>query len=204
LIRLEEVAAVLLCAGLSKRYGPENKLLALLDGKPLAGYTAALCESVPFAARIAVVPATEPTLHTLLLNFGFDLIVNPRPEMGKDSSLRLGLAAALRLGVGGALVLLGDMPHVTNVHLRALSAAADDTTTAISAAGTTLSPPTLMPAGVVGEVLARADRPVRASLGSLAHVAAPNSMLADYDRPEQFNRIHRSLRYSPTVISRRP
>jgi molybdenum cofactor cytidylyltransferase len=187
MIALEDCAAVLLCAGLSQRFGPGNKLLAPLDGKPLVAHAAELCTQVPFARRIAVVPPAEQELSALLLEFGFDLVVNPRPEAGKDRSLRLGLGRALAPDVRGVLVLLGDMPHVDVAHLRALSVAADDEIAAISSAGDHLSPPTLIPAEIARRATAVLDRPVRASLGRPAEVTASPSMLADYDLPEQFD-----------------
>lgn len=186
MIPLEQTVAVLLCAGLSRRYGPDNKLLASLHGKPLAMHAAELCVALPFAGRIAVVPPAQPRLHALLSDLGFSLVANPDPASGKDGSLRLGLAAALDRGPRGALVLLGDMPHVTAAHLRALSAVADAGIAAISAADAILSPPTLMPAETARRVIVHGDRPVRASLGSLIAVAAPKATLADYDCPEQF------------------
>ena len=84
------------------------------------------------------------------------------------------------------LVLLGDMPHVGVAHLRALATTADDEIAAISSAGGHLSPPTLIPAEAAREAITIVDRSVRASLGRPAEVAAPSSMLADYDFPEQF------------------
>jgi len=186
-ISLEQTVAVLLCAGLSQRYGAGNKLLASIGGKPLAMHAAELCATLSFASRIAVVPPAEPKLHALLSDVGFDLTVNPDPASGKDSSLRLGLAAALDRGAGGALVLLGDMPHVTSAHLLALSAAADEETATISAAETVQSPPTFMPAEAVRRAIAHDDRPVRACLGRLITVATNKSQLADYDYAEQFS-----------------
>lgn len=186
MIPLEDCVAVLLCAGLSRRFGPGNKLLALLDGRPLASYPATLCVSIPLAGRIAVVPAEDAALDALLTASGFTLVVNPRPEAGKDSSLRLGLAAALACGARGALVLLGDMPHIDATHLQALSAAANDEQAAISHANGTVSPPTLFPASIAQRALDRPDRAVRDSLGNAIRVAAPDKMLADYDTAEQF------------------
>lgn len=186
MIPLEECVAVLLCAGLSRRFGPGNKLLARLGGRPLVAHAAELCRCVPFAGRVAVVPPGEPVLRGLLLDLGFDLVVNPRPEAGRDSSLRLGLGSALAHDARGVVVLLGDMPHIEEAHLGALSAAADDETAAISSAGGQLSPPTLIPAAAARRAIAAVDRPVRASLGHPAEVTAPVSMLADYDCPEQF------------------
>lgn len=186
MIALEDCVAVLLCAGLSQRFGPGNKLLAPLDGKPLAAHAAELCAQLPFAARIAVVPPGEPALSALLLDFGFELVVNPTPDAGKDSSLRLGLDRALAFDMSGVLVLLGDMPHIDVAHLSALSVAAQDEIAAISSASGHVSPPTLIPAKVARQAIAAVGQTVRASLGSPVEVAAPPSMLADYDLPEQF------------------
>lgn len=188
MIPLEETVAVLLSAGLSERFGPANKLLAPLEGKPLAAYAAELCTRVPFAARIAVVPPNEAALHALVVGFGFDPVVNPHPEAGKDCSLRLGLVHALTGGARGMLILLGDMPHVEIAHLLALSAAASGGQAAISRAGDVVSPPTLIPAKLARQVIGCTDRSVRESLGQPVHVTAPAWMLADYDRPKHFTR----------------
>jgi molybdenum cofactor cytidylyltransferase len=187
MIPIEESVVVLLCAGLSRRFGPGNKLLALVAGAPLVAHAAALCAELPFAARIAVVPPADAELERLLTGFGFDLLVNPAPENGKDSSLRLGLARALALDARGILVMLGDMPHVGKAHLRALFTAATDARAAISHAGGAVSPPTLFPAAVARRALDRADRPIRSGLLDPACIAAAPSNLADYDRPEQFD-----------------
>ncbi|MDP9424349.1 MAG: NTP transferase domain-containing protein [Pseudomonadota bacterium] len=187
MIPLEQCAALLLCAGLSQRFGPDNKLLAPLGGRPLAAHAAALCRDLPFATRLAVVPPSEPELSALLLDHGFELLPNPTPEAGKDSSLRIGLARALDLPVRGMMVLLGDMPHVGPAHLIALAAAADDERAAISSADGIISPPTLIPADAARLAIDRTDQPVRASLGNPVPVTAPAEMLVDYDIPKQFH-----------------
>jgi len=186
MIPLEDSVVVLLCAGLSERFGQDNKLLAVLDGKPLVAHAAELCTRISRAGRIAVVPPREPALRTLLIELGFDLVVNPHPQAGKDSSLRLGLGRALARDPRGVLVLLGDMPHINLAHLAALSAAANDEIAAISSAGGHVSPPTLIPAEAARRVITTLDRSVREGLGRPAEVAAPPSLLADYDLPEQF------------------
>jgi molybdenum cofactor cytidylyltransferase len=186
MIPLEESIAVLLCAGLSRRFGPGNKLLAPLRGKPLVLHAAVLCAGLPIAGRVAVVAPDEPALDAPLVGCGFDLVVNPRPESGKDGSLRLGLAAALASGARGILVLLGDMPHVERAHLLALSAAATDERAAISSDGKIVSPPTFFPASIAQQALDHPDGAVREHLGDAVRIAAPAAMLADYDLPEQF------------------
>ena len=188
MIRLEDSIVVLLCAGLSERFGQGNKLLAPLNGKPLVAHAAELCTRISLAGRIAVVPPNELALRALLLELGFDLVVNPHPEVGKDSSLRLGLGKALATDPCGVLVLLGDMPHVNIAHLEALCDAANDEIAAISSADGHVSPPTLIPAEAARQVTTAVDKSVRESLGRPAEVPAPPSMLTDYDFPEQFGR----------------
>ena len=184
MIAIEESVALLLCAGLSRRFGPGNKLLAPLEGRPLIAHAASLCMALPFAGRIAVVPPDEPELRALL--DGFELVENPAPEAGQDSSLRLGLARGLDAGANAVLVLLGDMPHVDSAHLLALAAAAGEDRAAISLAGEVRMPPTLFPARLAQHALAAFDRPVRESLGQPVVVAAKAGILADYDRPEDW------------------
>jgi CTP:molybdopterin cytidylyltransferase MocA len=189
MIPLEDSAALLLCAGLSRRFGPGNKLLAPVAGRALVAHAAALCASLPFAARIAIVPPGDGEICRLLAGFGFETVANPQPEEGKDSSIRLGLARGLEMRARAILVLLGDMPHVEEAHLRAICSAATDSRAAISQAGDWVSPPTLIPAALARRVLDRADRPVRAGLGDALRVAASPSLLVDYDRPEHFDSL---------------
>jgi molybdenum cofactor cytidylyltransferase len=152
----------------------------------LAAYAAERAASIPFVGKIAVVPEHEPVFHKLLRDLGFNLVVNFEPARGKDNSLRLGFARALEQEATGVLVLLGDMPHVSIAHLKALSVAADHATTAISRSVDILSPPTLMPVRAVRPALERIDQPVRAGLGSMVSVPTTASMLIDYDRFEDF------------------
>lgn len=186
MIPLERCCALLLCAGLSRRFGPDNKLLMALAGKPLVAHAADLCAAVPFAARIAVVPPGEEVLRTLLRGVGLALVDNHDPEAGRDHSLRIGLAAALVTEAEGVVVLLGDMPHVTPEHLAALAHAAGADGAAISHDGVAAMPPTLIPAGIARAVLAQRDRPVRTSLGPTTEVRADPALLADYDTRDRF------------------
>ena len=188
MIPLGETAALLLCAGLSRRFGPGNKLLAPLRGRPLVAHAASVAAALPFATRVAVVPPGEAELRELLQSFGFETVENPRPEEGKDSSLRLGLADCLGRNARGIMVLLGDMPHVEPAHIRALCIAASDGQAAISLADGIGSPPTLFPAGTARDALRACERPVRQSLSNAFGVAAAAGSLADYDAPEDFGR----------------
>ena len=187
MIPLQECAAVLLCAGQSRRFGPSNKLLSSLGGRPLVTHAADLCAQLPFAFRIAVVPPDEPSLKALLSDRGFDLVTNPDPASGKESSLHLGLERAHQKGARAVIVLLGDMPLVIAEHLEALCSVADDRQAAISRSGDVQSPPTLIPAHFLKIAIENRDLLVRACLGSPSVVEAPAWLMTDYDYPEQFS-----------------
>ncbi|RST31244.1 hypothetical protein HMF7854_10650 [Sphingomonas ginkgonis] len=185
MIAIERTAAVLLCAGRSRRFGPDNKLLASLQGRPLVAHAIASAAPLPLLARIAVAPppATEPALAALLAEAGFVHIPNPDPELGKDHSLRLGLGAAIEAGTEAALLLLGDMPAVRPLHLQALVAAADPATATMSATGEFRSPPALFPAAIVRAFLAASETRLRDHLRGEAVrlVATEVEQLVDCD-----------------------
>jgi molybdenum cofactor cytidylyltransferase len=184
-----ETVAVLLAAGLSRRYGREDKLMAPLRGRPLLAHAANLLAGLPFAGRIAVVSSTEGPLADLL-GSRFALVPNPRPQDGQDGSVRLGLAAALAQGARHILLCLGDMPQVTATHVAAILAAGDDHVAVMSAAEAVRSPPTLMPRQRARSLLDRTDMSVRDALrgGPIATVTADPEVLRDFDGRADFQR----------------
>ena len=121
-------AAILLAAGLSRRFGAANKLLAVIDGETV----------VARAARVLL--AAEPALHPVVVVIGHEgerirqaltvlqagarlmFVSNPACEEGLSSSLRCGLEA-LPEGAEGALIALGDMPWLLPRHVERLLAA---------------------------------------------------------------------------------
>lgn len=118
--RPNDVAAVVLAAGESRRFG-SPKQLALLDGRTLLEHVLEAARSAGLRPVVAVVPVwlTRPAAAT---DPGLTWVRNPAPERGMSHSLRLGLAA-LPPEVEAAVVLLGDEPRVPPSHLRALVAA---------------------------------------------------------------------------------
>lgn len=183
MIRVERTVAVLLCAGLSTRFGKGNKLVHPIDGKPMLAHAAGVLRAMPFQCRLAI-EGSDP-----LAPEGFVSISNPRPEEGQDSSLRIGLASALERGAGAVLVALGDMPFITVKHLEALLATANEETAAMSSDGQWRSPPLLLPRRVCEAVLARPGDPVRAIVvtGPVAEVVAPAGTLRDFDTRADFD-----------------
>lgn len=187
MIPLENIAAILLCAGLSRRFGERDKLLAPLHGKPLVRHAADSIASLPLQDRVAIVSSDE--VAGLLLPAGYRIVRNHEPETGREASLRIGLRAALASKPDAVLVCLGDMPHVAADHLQALASAAGTRTAAVSqAAGAAhFSPPLLLPRTLAQAILASPDTPARAVISGwsdLATVTAPPLALADIDTQE--------------------
>lgn len=109
------IAGILLAAGESKRFG-EAKLLHEVNGRPL------VCHTIERALRsrlrdIVVVapPAPSALVSTITSAFPRErrlrMTVNPSPEEGMISSLKIGLRAVG--DADGAMVIHGDMPFVT-------------------------------------------------------------------------------------------
>ena len=105
------MAAILLAAGESRRWGADNKLLAPVDGKPMVRQTAeAILKSV--VRPVLVITGHEATeieaaLVGLLLSFHHA----PDFAEGMSASLKAGVAA-VPADCTGALICLGDMPFV--------------------------------------------------------------------------------------------
>ncbi len=115
------LAAIVLAAGLSRRFGAERKLLADLGGRPLIDWAFAPLASLDLARRILVVPEGAPGISARGKASGFEIIVNPKAEDGMGSSLALG-AQALD-DVDGVFVALADMPFIPPAAYAALRAA---------------------------------------------------------------------------------
>ena len=112
----------MLAAGLSRRMGEANKLLAAVGGAPMI----ARCVDAVLAspARPVVVVTGHEAARVRAALAGRELVFahNPEPSAGLSASLRTGIAA-LGEKVEGALVCLGDMPWVRPEHIEALIAA---------------------------------------------------------------------------------
>ncbi len=188
MLALERTVAVLLCAGLSRRFGAGDKLLAPLRGRPLVRHAAELLASLPLLDRIAITCARAGPLHEMLDALGFTLVANERPEAGHDISIRLGIESALGRGADAVLICLGDMPNVSRGHVAALAELADEDTVAMSTTSAWSSPPTMIPAAVARRILEEAHQPAKQILtgGKIAYAWASAAILADFDTPADF------------------
>ncbi|HWM47997.1 MAG TPA: molybdopterin-binding/glycosyltransferase family 2 protein [Xanthobacteraceae bacterium] len=106
-----KLAAVVLAAGRSTRMGGPNKLLADVGGKPMVRI--AVEQALASKARPVVVVTghQRERVEAALSGLPVTFVHNPDFADGLSTSLKAGVAA-LPQDVDGAIVCLGDMPHV--------------------------------------------------------------------------------------------
>jgi molybdenum cofactor cytidylyltransferase len=133
--RISAIAAVLLAAGESRRYG-SAKLAADLAGIPVVHHAALTIRALPFARHIAVVSHDDYGLAAL----GFELVRVSSDAQPMSASLAAGLASITDPAIEGALVALGDTPFVSADHLIRLAATFDGSRIASKANGVVMPP----------------------------------------------------------------
>ncbi|TJZ94066.1 nucleotidyltransferase family protein [Paracoccus gahaiensis] len=171
---------LLLAAGASRRFGPQDKLLALLHGQPLVTHAADALRDTPLDHRIAVI--AHPELARLL--DGFEIILIPPGQ--QSDSLRAGLQAAGQ--PDRLLIALGDMPDVTAAHLTRILTAATEDLPACSHDGTAPLPPACFPQARLADLHSlNGDQGAARLLQDLppTQYIDARSLLRDIDTPDQ-------------------
>lgn len=135
------VAALILAAGESRRFG-SPKQLALLEGRTILEHVLEVASAARLAPIVAIVPVwlTRPTT---LGDPALRWVRNPYPERGMSYSLRLGLTA-LPDETSAAVILLGDQPRVAAETIATLLAARGGRPIVATEAGGVLAPPVLI------------------------------------------------------------
>lgn len=186
MIEAANVAAILLAAGTSQRFGAEDKLLAPLAGEPLALHAARRIVELAPGRRIAVCPDDHGVLAQQLAAEGFEIVVNAHPERGLSQSLSWGIAAAALGPEVAALICLADMPFVSAGHLRNLLTRFDSSTApaVASSNGDAAMPPALFSRALFEALRSgEGDRGGKALLADAALVRADAGELLDIDQP---------------------
>lgn len=107
------VACILLAAGMGTRFGGD-KLLHMVDGRPMAAHAIELHAAAPYIHRILVTQRRHETLAALAAANGFCVSYNDEPERGIASSIRIGAALLAASGIRPDGVLFGvcDQPYL--------------------------------------------------------------------------------------------
>jgi molybdenum cofactor cytidylyltransferase len=120
-----QVAAIVLAAGQSRRMGPDNKLLALVDGRPMVTHVVDAMLASRASPVIVVTGHEAEQVRAALGDRPVQWCHNPDYADGLSTSLRVGLDALP--AVDGVLIGLGDMPRVKAGQIDRLIAAFNPT-----------------------------------------------------------------------------
>jgi molybdenum cofactor cytidylyltransferase len=188
-MRTERIAAVLLAAGSSTRFGEDDKLMADLRGKPLAAHVLETVASMAFAELIAIVRpiADAPVIHRKLDRRGYTIIVNDRPEEGISGSIVRAVEHVMpNMKIRGILICLADMPDVPQTHYNRICLAAEDIRSVVASTdGFSSSPPAFIGRKHFPELLAlKGDQGARALLSQGIQIETMGNILHDIDTPE--------------------
>jgi molybdenum cofactor cytidylyltransferase len=107
------LAAILLAAGSSRRYGADNKLLASVEGSPLILRVATALAAAHFREVIVVTGHDDAAVSQALrpLSDQLKLAHNPQHNDGMGRSIAVGITA-LPPHIDGVLIAQADMPDV--------------------------------------------------------------------------------------------
>jgi CTP:molybdopterin cytidylyltransferase MocA len=133
------VGAVILAAGMSRRYG-SPKQLAVVDGRTVLEHVIGAAGAADLEPLVVVVPVWLPSPAG---DMPLRWIRNPFPERGMSLSLRLGLAA-LGPDTSAALILLGDQPGIQASTITTVVLARGDRPLVAALADGVLAPPVLI------------------------------------------------------------
>ncbi|MCX7682664.1 MAG: HAD-IIA family hydrolase [Anaerolineae bacterium] len=199
------IAAVVLAAGASTRFGQPKQLLDW-GGKPLVAHVAEVALAAGFARVIVVLGYQAGAVRAALDTRPVQTVMNWRWKEGMSTSVYAGLVA-LPLDTEAAIFLHCDQPLVTPDLLRALVARFRESGAPIvypSLAGQQRTP-VLFAAELFPELAAvSGDEGGRALIARYAHRAAmlPVSdarVLADIDTPADYEQLHSfSLQSAPS------
>ena len=117
---MPELASIVLAAGGSSRFGPENKLTARIDGRPLVRRVVDVVRDATGGEIVVVTGEHEPAIAAALSGLAVRFVANPDWRTGLSSSIAAGIAA-LRADTDGAFIVPGDMPFLNAGLLRNLA-----------------------------------------------------------------------------------
>jgi molybdenum cofactor cytidylyltransferase len=118
---MRDVGAVLLAAGASTRFGPANKLVAAIHGRPLVRIVADTLAAAELGEIVVVTGAGAAEVEQALAGLPLRFAHNSRWQSGIGPSIASGVAALSAVS-DAAFVVPGDMPLLTVPLLRALIA----------------------------------------------------------------------------------
>lgn len=188
-MRTDRIAAVLLAAGGSTRFGDDDKLMAELRGKPMVAHVLETVASMAFAEMVAVARpiALAPVIHRKLERRGYTILVNDRPQDGIAASIAMAVEHVMPMRrVRGILLCLADMPDVPQTHYNRVCLAAEDIRSVVASTdGFSSSAPAFIGRKHFAELLTlRGDQGPRALMSHGVQIETTGAMLHDINEPQ--------------------
>lgn len=118
-VEVPSIGAIVLAAGQSRRMGPVNKLLEVIDDVPLIRRTVETVRASKAGNIVVVTGHESEAVKTALSGLNVVFVHNSNFQQGLSTSLDAGLAA-LPSADSGVVVCLGDMPQIKPSHINAL------------------------------------------------------------------------------------
>jgi len=191
------VAGIVLAAGASRRMG-RNKMLLELEGESLVRRAARRALAAGLSPVVVVLGHEADRVRAALADLGVLIALNPDFAGPTSGSLHAALDL-LGEDVGAAVVLLGDMVHVSEAALAELMrrARSSDAPLVVSRYGDVTAPPLLFRRALFGELLAWTGEGcgkavVQAHKREALYVDRPAGVLVDVDTPEDFQAAQNS------------
>ena len=191
------VAGVVLAAGASRRMG-RNKMLLELEGESLVRRAARRALVAGLSPVVVVLGHEADRARAVLAGLHVEIALNPDFTGPTSASLHAGLDL-LGQDVDAAVVLLGDMVHVSEAALAELVRRAGTSAAPliVSRYGDVTAPPLLFRRTLFGELLAWTGEGcgkavVQAHKHEALYVDRPAAVLVDVDTPEDFQAAQNS------------
>ena len=191
------VAGIVLAAGASRRMG-RNKMLLELEGESLVRRAARRALAAGLSPVVVVLGHEADRVRAALADLGLLIALNPDFAGPTSGSLHAALDL-LGEDVGAAVVLLGDMVHVSEAALAELMrrARSSHAPLVVSRYGDVTAPPLLFRRALFGELLAWTGEGcgkavVQAHKREALYVDRPAGVLVDVDTPEDFQAAQNS------------
>lgn len=188
-----KIAALILAAGRSTRFGADDKLTQDYNGKPLIISVFNALKQSSCAELFCIIPKASHHLEALCQSHNIMPLFNNDPMAGQGRSLAIGLSALAGRGYDGVIIALGDMPNITPQHFDEVLDKASPKRAVFSENRNILMPPCFIPnpyfdhlKGLTGD---QGARTVIGKDGEIARVSLSDFAARDIDKPQDLKAL---------------
>ncbi len=189
------ICVAILAAGQSRRFGLDDKLVQLLDGKPLAMHICDTLQPLELAHSFVITSAADHPCVPGWRDRGFEIAVNHAAIDGLGGSVALAARLAAERQSDALLVCLADMPFVPSEHLERLIEAysyADDAAVIATQNGHVTTPPAIFGSRNFPALASlRGETGARDLLSGAATISLAPPLLRDVDTIETLEKANR-------------